>query len=373
MMQPLLNAEARLRRLREIMGAHGLDVVALIPGSTLRYLTGGVHYVMERPILWLVPLRGQPVAVIPKLEIPLFAQHLLPAQVFSWTDKEGYEAAFRAAFDLLNLAGKRVGVEGRRLRFFEGEILRRLAPNATIAEADEVLAELRIRKDEHEIMLIRRAIAISESALERTLATVEAGMTERTVAAQLEAHLKELGADGLAFSTILHGGANTALPHMGPLDEPIQMGDAILVDFGATVEGYCADITRTVFLGEPTDAMLKFYDVVQRANAAGRAAVKPGVSAGAVDRAAQAVLIEAGYEALIRHRTGHGLGLEAHEAPYIVDGNEQALEPGMVITIEPGIYEMGVLGVRIEDDVLITAEGAETLTTFPRDPQVLRR
>lgn len=370
-MAQMTTSELRLGRLRAMMERHDLDVIALIPGANLRWLTGGVHYVMERPILWLLPRVGQPLAVIPKLEIPLFERHRIPAQLFSWTDKQGYDAAFSAAFASLDLAGKRMGVEGLRMRYFEGEILRRFAPNAAIVQADSALLALRQHKDAEEIALLRRAIAISETALERTLAGLQAGMSERAIAAQLEAHLTELGADGLAFETILHVGANTALPHMGPLETPLQHGDALLVDFGATVEGYCADITRTVFFGEPTDAMLRFYDVVQHANAAGRAAVKLGVSAGSVDLAAQAVLVEAGYEHLIRHRTGHGLGLEAHEAPYIVEGSDVLLEPGMVITIEPGIYEMGWLGVRIEDDVLVTETGAETLTAFPRDPQIL--
>lgn len=361
----------RLNRLRGIMASSGLDVVALIPGPNLRYLTGGVHYVMERPIVWLLPLVGDPVAVIPKLEVPLFSRHRLPAKLYPWTDKEGYAHAFQSALADLDVAGKTIGVEGLRLRFFEGEILRQYAPDARVMAADEALAALRLIKDEAEIQAIRQAIAISEQALTLTLAEVETRQSEREIAARLETHLRDLGADGLAFNTILHAGANTALPHMGPLDYRIQPGDPLLVDFGATYQGYCADITRTVFWGEPTPAAHQFYEVVRRANAVGRAAAKSGVTAGSVDRAARAVLIEAGYERLIRHRTGHGLGLESHEAPYLVDGNEQVLEPGMVVTIEPGIYEMEVLGVRIEDDLLITADGAESLTVFPREVQVI--
>lgn len=349
------------------METHGLDVVALIPGANLRYLTGGVHYVLERPIIWLLPLTGDPVAVIPKLEVPLFSRHRLSARLYPWTDKEGFGHAFASALAELDVAGKTIGVEGTRMRFFEGEILRKYAPESQVVQADEALAKLRLLKDAEEIQAMRQAIAISEQALTQTLAEVESGQSEREIATRLETHLQALGADGLAFDTILHGGANTALPHSGPLEYRIQPGDPLLVDFGATYQGYCADITRTVFWGKPGAVFRQFYEVVQRANAAGRAATRPGVTAGAVDQAAQAVLIQAGYEALIRHRTGHGLGLEPHEAPYLVDGNEQVLEAGMVITIEPGIYEMGVYGVRIEDDLLITTDGAECLTSFPRD------
>lgn len=361
----------RLNKLRTLMKNHQIDVIALIPGPNLRYLTGGVHLVLERPILWFLPLEGQAIAIIPKLEVPLFSQHRLPATLYSWTDKEGFSAAFEAGLAALDLSGKTVGVEGLRMRFFEGEILRKYAPETRIVQADDILATLRLIKEDEELQAIRHAIQLSEEALTLTLAQIKVGMSEREIAAILEAHLRAFGADGLAFDTLLHAGANTALPHTGPLDYRLQTGDPLLIDFGATYQGYCADITRTVFWGEPTQAFRQFYEVVQRANAAGRAAAKPGVTAGAVDQAAQAVLIQAGYQALIRHRTGHGLGLEAHEHPYVVDGNEQILEPGMVITIEPGIYEMGVLGVRIEDDVLITTDGAECLTSFPRDLQVI--
>ena len=359
----------RLNHLRTIMNRHDLDVIALVPGPNLRYLTGGVHFMLERPIVWLLPQNGQPIAIIPKLEVPLFSLHRLPATLYAWTDKEGFGSAFQAALTDLDLAGKTIGVEGLRMRFFEGEILRRYAPEARVIQADEYLAALRLIKDEGEIEAIRQAISISEHALTRTLTEVKLGWSEREMAARLEANLQAFGADGLAFDTILHAGANTALPHTRPLNYRLQPGDPILIDFGATYQGYCADITRTVCWGEPTTAFHQFYEVVRQANAAGRAAAKPGVTAGTVDRATQAVLIDAGYEVLIRHRTGHGLGLEAHEAPYLVDGNEQALEPGMVITLEPGLYEMGVMGVRIEDDLLITAEGAECLTSFPHELQ----
>ena len=361
----------RLNHLRAIMDAHELDAVALVPGPNLRYLTGGVHYMLERPIVWLLPINGEPVAVIPQLEVPLFSRHRLPATLYPWTDKEGFADAFEAALTTLNLSGKTIGVEGGRMRFFEGEILRRYAPEARVVQADEHLAALRLIKDDEEIQALCQAVAISEQALTQTLAEIKIGQSEREIAARLESHLRALGAEGFAFETILHSGANTALPHTGPLDYRLQSGDALLIDFGATYQGYCADITRTVFWEEPTAAFRQFYEAVRQANEAGRAAAKPGNTAGAVDRAAQAVLIQAGYETLIRHRTGHGLGLEAHESPYLVDGNEQVLEPGMIITVEPGIYEMGILGVRIEDDLLITAEGAESLTCFPRELQVI--
>ncbi len=357
----------RLEKLYAIMRQAGLDIVALIPGPNHLYLTKSVHYVLERPIVIFYPLDQPSVAVIPELEIPLFKKHAVPAQLYSYTDAAGYAGAFRAALDALGSRGKTIGVEGLRLRFFEGEIIRQCAPNATVVDASSQLAALRLIKDEAEIAALRRAIAISEQALKATLAEVQLGLSEIELAAILENHIKAYGGEGLSFGTILHAGGNSALPHSGPLDYRIQHGDPLLVDFGATYQGYCADITRTVFVGAVSAEYRQFYAVVQAANEAGRRACRPGVSAESVDRAARQVFIEAGYGHLMRHRTGHGLGLEAHEAPYIVLGNQQILEPGMVFTVEPGIYRLGEIGVRIEDNMLITETGAESLTTFPRD------
>jgi Xaa-Pro aminopeptidase len=252
------------------------------------------------------------------------------------------------------------------MRFFEGELIRRYAHGATVANADVQLAELRIIKAPGEVAALRRAVDISEEALRFTLEAVRTGMTEIELAEILDTKMRSLGSEGTSFQTILHGGSNTALPHTGPLPYRIQPGDSLLIDFGAVYEGYHADLTRTVFLGEPSREIQEFYAAVQAANAAGVAAARPGVEAQSVDIAARDVLIEAGYGHLMRHRTGHGIGLETHEEPNIVEGNRRLLQPGMTFTVEPGIYELGRIGVRIEDDILLTSTGAEYLSTLER-------
>lgn len=370
-MMTSINYSARLEKLRGLMRKYGIDVVALVPGPNLRYLTGGDHYIHERPILMFVLLDAPSIAIIPKLEVPHFSRHMQPSQIFSWTDAEGCAAAFKAGLDAVSAAGKVVGVESQRMRYFEGEILRRFAPTATITPADDALTELRLHKDAAEIALIERAIQISEEALTLTLSEVKIGMSEREVGFMLDAHLSKLGSEKVAFQTIVHAGGNTALPHCAPLDYRIQAGDPLLFDFGGTFEGYCADITRVVFMGEPSAEFQKFYGVVQAANEQARLAAKPGITAESLDLLTRQVFIDAGYDHLLRHRTGHGLGLDAHEAPYISQGNAQLLQPGMVFTIEPGIYDMGRIGARIEDDVLITEGGARSLTTFNRDVTVI--
>ena len=361
----------RFEKLYSIMEQAGLDIAALIPGPNHRYLFDAAHFVLERPIVIFLSPDAEPVAVIPELEIPLFKRHKTTSRLFSYTDAEGYDAAFGQALDELESADKVIGVEGLFMRFFEGEAIRRAAPKAHIVDATAALEGLRIIKDADEIACLRRAIEISEGALSATLDAAEPGMSEIELAAVLERSLRELGGEGLSFEIIMHAGGNTALPHSGPLDYRMRHGDPLLFDFGATFNGYCADITRVVFLGDATREQRDFYAVVQEANAVGRAAARPGVTAESVDLAARQVFIDAGCAHLLRHRTGHGLGLQAHEAPYIVEGNGQVLQPGMVFTIEPGMYRIGEIGVRIEDNVLITQDGCESLTTFPRELLVI--
>jgi Xaa-Pro dipeptidase len=360
-----INAPARLEKLRALMRQRGIDIMALVPGPTIRYLTGGVHYMMERPILLLIPLEQTPVAIIPKLEVPLFSQHALESQLFSWTDAEGYDHAFKTGLDAIKADGKVIGAE-QGLRFFESEILRRFAPAATLTAADDVLTELRLIKDADEIACMEKAVQLSEQALTMTFGDIRVGMSEREIARLLETHLQECGSEELAFKTIVHAGSNTALPHCGPLDYRVQAGDPLIFDFGGTYRGYCADITRVVFLGEPERRFRDFYEVVQRANAQARAAAQPGIPAEALDLVTKQVFADAGCAHLVRHRTGHGLGLDVHEAPYISQGNQQILQPGMIFTIEPGIYELGSIGVRIEDDMLITGDGARSLSSLER-------
>lgn len=353
----------RHAKLRAAMRVAGVDIAALTPGPTLRYLSERGWPTGDRPLLALFSLAGEHALVCPAL--------MGESSIFAYSDAESPGYALRHALESLAARGKVIGVEANRLRYAEALMLRQCAPDSHLLDFSAELAELRMSKDAAEIAAIRRAISLSEAALQNTLAIARIGISERELAAQLDARMIELGADGLAFETLLHAGANTALPHTAPLDYCIQPGDPLLIDFGARVDGYCADITRTVFVGAVTAAQRDFYAVVEAANAAARATAGPGVPAEAVDVAARQIIIAAGYGDLIRHRTGHGIGLQAHEAPYIVRGNQQKLQPGMVFTIEPGIYRMGEIGVRIEDDILITEAGAESLTTFPRGVMVV--
>ena len=373
----------RLSRTIEQADAHGLDALALVPGPNLFYLTGLSFHLSERPIVALLPVDASPVIVLPALEAVKVEQTTVGLDVFPYTDEEGYTPAFQRACALLALAapstgsGHRpptgsgqhcvIGVEPLQMRLLEVRLLERCAPGCQLVPAEEVLGKLRMCKDECELEQMRRAIAITEAALRSTMRQVGAGMTEREIATLLTVEMLQAGGEGMAFSPIVVAGPNSASPHATPTDRPIQPGETVIVDCGATVGGYAADITRTFVIGELEPELAQVYEVVRAANGAGLAAAGPGVPAEEVDRAARAVIEGAGYGEYFIHRTGHGLGLEVHERPFIVSGNQRPLEPGMTFTVEPGVYLPGRGGVRIEDDVLVTPSGAESLTTFPRE------
>lgn len=356
----------RLNRLIEQTAVCKCDVLALMPGANLFYITGLSFHLSERPIVALFPVDRRPAIVLPALEAVKVEQASIELDVFPYRDEEGYATAFQSACAALELADCTIGVEALRMRLLEVQLLQLYAPGHQLVPAEDVLAGLRVRKDQSELEQMRRAVAVTEAALRSTVCQVRAGMTESEVAALLTVELYQAGGEGVAFPPIVAAGPNAASPHSTPTHRPIGPGETLVIDCGATVGGYAADITRTFAIGALEPELANVYEVVQAANAAGLGAAGPGVPAEEVDRAARAVIAEAGYGEYFIHRTGHGLGLEVHEAPFIVAGNRQLLEPGMTFTVEPGIYLPGRGGVRIEDDVLVTPSGVESLTTFPR-------
>jgi Xaa-Pro dipeptidase len=363
--------DPRVDTLYRLAEKAGVDAIALIPGANLQYVTGLDFHLMERPlVIFFVPGRD-PVAVIPALEEDRLVGCGIPMTRFPWSDSEGHAAAFAAAAGELKLIHKRIGVEELRMRVMEAHLLEETMLGSTLVPVGGTLAELRLRKDARAVAAMRAAIAISEAALAATIAQVRPGMSEREIAGLLVVEQLRRGGGKHPFEPIVLSGPNSALPHGEPGDRVVAAGEPLLFDFGTTAHGYASDITRTFSVGAPTARFTEIYAVVQAANAAGRAAARPGVMAQDVDRITRKVIEDAGFGMYFTHRTGHGLGLETHEGPNIVEGNAQVLEPGMTFTIEPGIYVPGVAGVRIEDNMLITADGAESLTTLSRDMQVI--
>lgn len=363
-----------LKPLTDVLARTGLDALVLVPGANFRRVFGKDFHQMERPLAVIVPRQGEAVAVVPHLELGSFTPIGFPGQVFPWRDEAGYMGAFLAAGEALPKLreGARIGVEGQRMRVFDLFALQKALPGADFVDIHGEISKVRLHKTPEEIALQRKAIRLSEAALEATLAEVKVGMTETEVEGILLRNLFSHGADGLAFAPIVAAGDNAAKPHAHARpDYRIKPGDPLLFDFGGTHLGYSADITRTFFVKEVSDYDRAFYETVLAANTKGREVSRPGITASDVDDAVLTVLEQSQFAQFARHKTGHGLGLDVHEAPQIMRGNKDILEPGMVFTIEPGLYRDGEAGVRIEDDVVVTENGIECLTSFPRELRIV--
>jgi Xaa-Pro dipeptidase len=367
----------RLNRLRAALAQAKLDCVAVVAGPNLYYLTGLSYHLSERPTTGFFPASGDPVMVAGNLEASKTASAPYLVKGCYYTDADGPVAAYREAAGALRLGGRgggvaRLGVETRRMRVMELRLIEDAFLNLRIDAAEDIFAALRMAKDELELSLMRRAVEIAEAAMRATLPTIRVGQTEREIGAELLVQTLRAGSDAeLPFSPIVASGPNSALPHATLSDRAIQPGDLLTLDWGAAHGGYAADLTRTYAIGEVSDELKTIYGLVQAANAAAQAVTRPGVTAAEVDAAARRVISEGGYGEYFVHRLGHGLGLEGHEDPSMHGRNELSLTPGVTFTVEPGIYLPGKGGVRIEDNVVVTTHGCESLSTLPRDLQVI--
>jgi len=363
----------RFDKLNASLRTSDLDAVILNPGPTLTYLTGLHFHLMERPVVLLFAKDQEPAIILPELELQKVASLPYKLQVFAYPEKPSeWDAAFRKAVQALGLDGKRIGVEPRNLRLLEFGYVKTGAPEADYPDGSDVLSALRLRKDQAEVEVMRKAVKIAQAALEATIPSIKIGMTEKELSSELVTQLLKHGSEPeMPFSPIVSGGPNSANPHASPTERKLQAGDLLVIDWGATFDGYISDLTRTFAVGEVDDEYQKIHKIVQESNAAGRAAAKPGARCADVDIAAREVIEKSGYGKYFTHRTGHGIGMEGHEEPYMRGDNMQLLEPGMAFTVEPGIYLPGRNGVRIEDNVVITDFGADVLSDMPREIRVV--
>jgi Xaa-Pro aminopeptidase len=348
----------------------GVDAVALVPGPN--FARAVIHPFMshERPFVLVVPANGTPAALVPNLELRSWDLVGFDGVVFDWRDQDGYEAAFQALTNHLKISS--LAVEGQVMRVFVHHAFLRAQPDLRIVDAEREISALRMIKTPDDIDALKAAIAISERALARTLDTVRLGQTETQIEQTLIQALFAEGAEDQSFRPIVAAGDGSARPHAkARADYAVKAGDALLVDFGARKHGFSADITRTVFLDHATDEAQDVYDTVLRANLKGFEVTRAGVTAHEIDDAVISVLEASPYADRIRTKTGHGLGRDVHEAPYIMRGNHMTLPAGTVYTNEPGLYEIDNFGVRIEDDVLITQDGCTSLTQYPKELTVL--
>ena len=268
---------------------------------------------------------------------------------------------------VLGTDGDGLGFEPGGLTWGTGQRLRTLLPGRAVVPAPELVEELREVKDDDELAAMREAAGIATEALPEVLGGLRAGVTEREVALEIELGMRRLGGDGLAFDPIVAFGEHAAEPHHRPGERALGRGELVTLDFGAQVEGYRSDMTRTVVFGTASPRQREVYELVRHAEEAGLAALRPGVSCAEVDQACRRVIVEASFGDAFSHPSGHGVGLEIHEAPWVRPGGSGRIAAGTPVTVEPGVYLPGFGGVRIEDLAVVRPDGHELLTTAPKE------
>ncbi|MDR3586627.1 MAG: Xaa-Pro peptidase family protein [Desulfosporosinus sp.] len=347
---------SRLERMRHQMHKEKIDAYVVSRPENGRYLSGfsggeATLYITAEKAFLLTDFRyiEQAKAQAPEFEIIK-------------TGQDHFEALAE-----IGQQAQRLGFEGDFVTFIDYEKLKNAFPQAELLSLPNLVSYLRSVKDKSEIDLIRLAVQIADDSFAEILKTIEIGQTEAEIGLNLEFSMRQAGASGGSFEFIVASGVRTSMPHGTASSKQIQLGEFLTMDFGAIYQGYCSDITRTVFLGDPGDKHREVYETVLAAQRAGIKAVAPGRSGKEVDAVARKLIEEAGYGDYFGHGLGHSVGLAIHEGPNLNKREERVLEPGMVITVEPGIYIPEWGGVRIEDIVLVTEDGCEVLTKAPKE------
>ena len=347
---------SRLERMRYQMNKEKVDAYVVSSPENGRYLSGfsggeATLYITAEKAFLLTDFRyiEQAKAQAPEFEIIK-------------TGQDHFEALAE-----IGQQAQRLGFEGDFVTFINFEKLKNAFPQAELLSLPNLVSYLRSVKDKSEIDLIRLAVQIADDSFAEILKTLEIGQTEAEIGLNLEFSMRQAGASGGSFEFIVASGVRSSMPHGTASSKQIQLGEFLTMDFGAIYQGYCSDITRTVFLGDPGDKHREVYETVLAAQRAGIKAVAPGRSGKEVDAVARKLIEEAGYGDYFGHGLGHSVGLAIHEGPNLNMREERVLEPGMVITVEPGIYIPEWGGVRIEDIVLVTENGCEVLTKAPKE------
>lgn len=354
--------ERRIKKLRKGLEEEELRGAMVVPGPNMRYLTGVNSMMHERPFILMVPVEGKPHLVAPALEAGPYRGCPIPVKIHSWTDSEGSSGAVAAAVRGVEMKG-RWGVEGRAPFLYLDRVLKRASPK--LSNAEPILQGLREVKDKAEVELLKKSAEILSRSFKGFPELIREGMTELDLAKGATDAIYANGATKVD-DMLVQSGPRAADPHGLPTSRKIGRGESIIIDVGSVYEGYYADVTRTFCIG-PSPEVERVYEKVLMAQASGIDEAAVGTRVGDVDGAARGVLKKAGMGKYFIHRTGHGLGLEVHEAPYIVERGRERLATNMCFTVEPGVYIRGRLGVRIEDDVLMGGKKGAATTDPPKE------
>jgi Xaa-Pro aminopeptidase len=360
---PEMDFKAREKKLREHLATTRFDALLISHLPNIRYLCGftgsaGLLLVEEAGSVFFTDVRYD----VQAHEEVKAAKVVIPRGGLLPSVAEGFSARRRRS------RGWNIGIEAEHFTVGEKSRLNKLLPSGTrLRDAPAVVERIRMVKDVEEIGRIRAAVMLGARLFDRALEVLRPGVKETEVAAEMELTARRAGAEEMSFSTIIASGARSALPHGRASEQVIQRGGFVVCDFGVILSGYCSDQTRTVWVGPVPEDARRAYEAVGEAQQAAIDAVRPGIRVGEVDEAARKVLRKTGLGRYFTHSTGHGVGLEIHEAPRVAAGQKEILQPGMVITIEPGVYFPGKWGVRIEDMLVVTAGGCEVLTPTSKE------
>ncbi len=362
----------RIKRISSWLADKDAEVAFLTSPDNVYYLSGFLSDPHERLLGVGVFQDAEPFLICPSMEKESAKSTGWPFEIIGYSDTDNpWEFVQNAIFARLSKV-QTAAIEKEHMNVERFEMLMKMLNGAQFISAEEKLRQLRLKKDESELKIIREACALADYAIEVGVAEIAEGKTEMEVLAAIEYALKKKGVLEMSFSTMVLTGKNAASPHGTPGETKIQKGDLVLFDLGVVVDGYCSDITRTVAFQENKTEQEKIYQTVLKAQLAALKAIRPGVACSEVDLAARNLINSAGYGDYFPHRLGHGLGVSVHEYPSITETNPLILEEGAVFTVEPGIYIPEIAGVRIEDDLVVTNSGIEVLTKYPKELQIIR-
>lgn len=363
----------RIEKLIQQLENDQIDLIAINAGQSLAYFTGLHFHESERPAVLLVGKGKSPAFIFPEFEHEKADNAAFEIAPFSYSENPStWGDAFEKALRYFKGHHSMIGVEPTAMRFLEINLLQLASDKIRFASAAHIFSNLRMVKDDEEINSIRQAIQIAQTALLNTIPLIKTGITEQEIANELVINLLRNGSEPeLPFAPIIASGPNSANPHAVPGSRKLREGDLVLIDWGARKDGYISDITRTFALGRVDDELKEIYKTVKGANETARRILPSNYISEKIDFAARDVIQKAGYGVFFTHRTGHGIGLEAHEEPYIAAENSTRIMPGMTFTIEPGIYLPGRGGVRIEDNIVASDDGLITLTSLDRELRIL--
>lgn len=361
----------QIDKLTDLMKNSGIDILVIGPSCDLQYLTGLHPLVDERFKALFVLSDRRCFYIAPELYYEETREALgQDIDIIKWGDSEGFISAISKADERYCLRGKNIGVNDGIQAISIIDISTVI--NARFLNGTTVMENLKLIKDEDSRNNLRQAAHIADEAFNDIIKFIKPKMTEYDIKVKLEELLMEHGGEELAFDTIIASGPNSSRPHYNNYDRIIENNDVIIMDFGCKYNGFCSDMSRTVFVGEPTEEQKKVYSIVVEANTKGEECVRKGITAEAVDRAARNVITDAGYGKYFINRTGHGVGTAVHEGPYIKEGNKQLLDNGMAFSVEPGIYIPGKFGMRVENIMLVNADKGEVLNKATKDMIIIK-